>query len=88
MGGSLVVAGGALKLAYKALGWELPSGQSKVPWPVWLFMGGALTHLGWEAFGGNRAFVERYNRELVGGSGKGLDLSEVEKRRKLRERGF
>lgn len=42
--------------------------NQKVPIPVWVFAAGALTHLVWEALGGNRRFAVDYPRTLPAGA--------------------
>ncbi len=55
VGGSLLAVSAALMYTARAAGIE-----RKVPLPVWIFIAGAATHLGWEAVGGNAAFVRGY----------------------------
>jgi len=55
VGGSVVAVGAGLKAVYSAVGWDRDATPGEpareVPWPVWLFVTGALTHAAWEASG-------------------------------------
>ncbi len=63
VGASVVAVGAGLKGLYRLAGWDkdASSGEpsKQVPWPVWLFVTGATTHLVWEASGGNRYYCEK-----------------------------
>lgn len=63
VGASVVAVGAGLKGLYRLAGWDKDAGSGEpakqVPWPVWLFVTGAATHLAWEASGGNRYYCEK-----------------------------
>ena len=53
VGASTVVVGASLKGLYRSAGWDRPATLTEpareVPWPVWLFVTGALVHGIWHA---------------------------------------
>ncbi len=55
VGGSLLAVSAVLMYGARKLGVE-----KRLPLPLWIFVAGAATHLGWEAVGGNAAFVRGY----------------------------
>jgi hypothetical protein len=62
VGASVAAVGAGLKGLYKVAGWDKDATPSEpaqqVPWPVWLFVTGALAHVAWESSGGNKYFCE------------------------------
>lgn len=69
VGGSTVAIAGVVNLALKAAGYGAKGYGAKdaekaVHWIPIAFATGVLTHVAWEALGGNRWFAENYVKTL------------------------
>jgi hypothetical protein len=72
-----LAVGASLTAAHLGLRWAANKAGvlDKIPFPVFIFAAGAITHLGWEVTGGNKWFAENYPKTV-----SGLDITEAMRR--------